>query len=245
MPKQKWTPLGIAGRTANPGGLEFKPFMTLPLAMEAIRMTQHFDVHPHSGVIYGKPGDWLVHIDNELLVFTDKRFKEMYRPITHQAISALEAELGLLNATLMGMNDGVDQPGPPNRPWTATHGSRDISSPPSSFTAVTPPPSVLSPETIAKLRSVGAITTPLLDPRDQPPPTKGKRLVGSHTRDFFEAALQHQEAKGLVKYGTPLETFNGRDPLTDLLNELVGAVQYCSQAILERMAREVEDAGDL
>ncbi len=226
MTKQKWPALCIDGHPANPGELEFRPFLTLPLAMEAIRLKQPFEVWAPVHV-RGKPGDWLVHMDGGLHIFTDTRFKELYKPTT---ISALEAELNLL--------------GPPKRPWTATHGSLDLGNPPSSFTAVTPPQSVFRPETIAMLRRVGAITTPPLDTRDQPPPVRGKKLVASHARDFFEAVLQHQEAKGLRKYGTPLETFNGRNPLLDLLGELVDAVMYCSQAILERMAREDKDAGD-
>ena len=196
--------------------------------MEAIRLKQPFEVWAPVHV-RGKPGDWLVHMDGGLHIFTDTRFKELYKPTT---ISALEAELNLL--------------GPPNRPWTVTHGSLDLSNPPSSFTAVTPPvtyPPLIKPETITRLRRLGAIFTPHPD-WEQPKPTEGKELVAPHARDFFESVLEQQSAKGLAKYGTPLKTFNGRNPLLDLLGELVDAVVYCSQAILEQRAKADEDAGD-
>ncbi len=69
---------------------------------------------------------------------------------------------------------------------------------------------------------------------EQPDPVDGGRPVGSSVRALFKQILEHQEAKGLKKYGTVLQTFNGRNPLLDLLGELIDAVQYATQALLEQ-----------
>jgi len=69
---------------------------------------------------------------------------------------------------------------------------------------------------------------------EQPPPEEGGAPVGDTVRLLFKKMLDHQEAKGLEKYGTPLKTHNGRDPLIDALGELVDAFQYLVQGIMEK-----------
>jgi hypothetical protein len=227
--------------------LEFKPFQTLPVAVEAIRLNQHFDVHrPGEVAQHGKPGDWLVHIKDRLYIFTAKKFGELYSPSTRSRISELEAELALLAPLKSKTRDRQSLARQGLRPYSAHDDMPlDLSNPPSSFTAVTPPPSSftgpLKPETVRALRRVGAILP--LPTWDQPKPVRGGRLVAPHARVFFEQVLQEQEAKGLAKYGTPLMTDNGRNPLKDLLGELIDAVMYCSQALMEQLAREDNDAG--
>lgn len=45
--------------------------------------------------------------------------------------------------------------------------------------------------------------------------------------------LQARTAAGIVTYGTPLQTHNGRNALRDLYEELVDALQYSKQVDLE------------
>ncbi len=179
--------------------------------MEAIRLKQPFEVWAPVHV-RGKPGDWLVHMDGGLHIFTDTRFKELYKPTT---ISALEAELDLL------------RPLPVRVPLTFRGGYRptqetiDKSNPPSSFTAVTPPTYMA-----------------------QPMPLPGARPVEPFAREVFEKVAEHQRNKGLKKYGTPLEAFNGRDPVMDLLGELYDAWMYACQILLEQTIKEEQGDDD-
>ena len=46
--------------------------------------------------------------------------------------------------------------------------------------------------------------------------------------------LDHRIELGIKRYGRPLETNNGRDALVDLYEELLDAVHYIKQLILER-----------
>ena len=50
-------------------------------------------------------------------------------------------------------------------------------------------------------------------------------------RDF-----QIRRESGKVKYGTELLSFNGRDPMIDLYQELLDAVVYIRQVLMERQA---------
>jgi hypothetical protein len=43
---------------------------------------------------------------------------------------------------------------------------------------------------------------------------------------------------GIAKYGTPLQTFNGRDPLIDAYQEALDLAVYLKQAIMERKEDE-------
>ena len=53
----------------------------------------------------------------------------------------------------------------------------------------------------------------------------------------FALVLSFQRAKGLAKYGTELHTFNGRDAMRDFEEELMDALQYGTQAMMEDPAR--------
>jgi hypothetical protein len=64
----------------------------------------------------------------------------------------------------------------------------------------------------------------------EPLPSKGKQNV---TEEVIKD-LQERSAAGKEKYGTPLQTFNGRKPLIDLYQELLDAVQYLKQHLLEQ-----------
>jgi hypothetical protein len=66
--------------------------------------------------------------------------------------------------------------------------------------------------------------------RDQPLPMPGKQAV----QDVLIAAVAERRAYGTRKYGRPLETFNGRDALTDAWEEALDLVTYLTQARLER-----------
>lgn len=59
----------------------------------------------------------------------------------------------------------------------------------------------------------------------QPAPKRGQREVFPRLVELME----DRRAAGLYKYGTPLEAFNGRDPLWDLWAELVDGAQYLVQ----------------
>ncbi len=64
----------------------------------------------------------------------------------------------------------------------------------------------------------------------QPPPREGKQAVTA----FIRKALEEREAKGIAKYGTTLQTWNGRDPYADAIEEQLDLLQYLTQARLER-----------
>ena len=50
---------------------------------------------------------------------------------------------------------------------------------------------------------------------------------------YFHSILLRQREKGLAKYKTELHTFNGRSALRDFEEEIVDALQYGIQAMLE------------
>lgn len=66
--------------------------------------------------------------------------------------------------------------------------------------------------------------------RDQPLPTKGQMNV----QEVLSKALLERMQYGIDKYGSPLETFNGRDPVRDVWEELLDALTYMTQVRLER-----------
>lgn len=57
-----------------------------------------------------------------------------------------------------------------------------------------------------------------------------------HIVDLVMQDMAARKDAGLKKYRTPLQAHNGRDPLTDLYQELIDAVFYARQAIEERDA---------
>lgn len=66
-------------------------------------------------------------------------------------------------------------------------------------------------------------------PGDQPLPTEGQGDVQA----ALIARLQERHALGIERYGRPLQTFNGRKPLQDLIEELLDGASYALQAEME------------
>lgn len=73
----------------------------------------------------------------------------------------------------------------------------------------------------------------------QQPPKKGDKTVWTEVM----SDLAERVRLGKAKYGTELETHNGRDSLVDLYQELLDATQYCKQRILEERVRATSVAG--
>jgi len=67
----------------------------------------------------------------------------------------------------------------------------------------------------------------------EPSPTPGKEDVA----DYVLEDILMRVAEGKKKYGTKLQTFNGRDALMDAYQEAIDLVMYLRQAILERGSR--------
>ncbi|HET8985229.1 MAG TPA: hypothetical protein VFN03_05675 [Trueperaceae bacterium] len=65
---------------------------------------------------------------------------------------------------------------------------------------------------------------------DQPAPKPG----GFPVQAVLIEALKQRMEFGLRKYGRPLETHNGRDPLRDMWEEMLDMVSYFTQYILEQ-----------
>lgn len=63
----------------------------------------------------------------------------------------------------------------------------------------------------------------------QPDPKPGKQAVG----ELVLQDIQDRIALGKERYGTALQTHNGRDALQDQYEELIDAVMYTKQRILE------------
>lgn len=72
------------------------------------------------------------------------------------------------------------------------------------------------------------MTTNVTQP--EPMPTPGEISV---TR-LVIADLLERERQGIIKYGTTLQTFNGRDPLVDAYQESIDKTQYLRQAVEEQ-----------
>jgi hypothetical protein len=68
--------------------------------------------------------------------------------------------------------------------------------------------------------------------KPQPAPKPGRRNV---TKEVI-ADLVARSAAGVKKYGTPLQTHNGRDALVDAYQEALDLCVYLKQALLEREA---------
>jgi hypothetical protein len=64
----------------------------------------------------------------------------------------------------------------------------------------------------------------------QPPPQSGRQKV----LDGVVSDLVHRSIVGKAKYGTYLETHNGRDALMDAYQEALDLCMYLKQAIMER-----------
>ena len=53
--------------------------------------------------------------------------------------------------------------------------------------------------------------------------------------------MKSRDSFGREKYGTPLQTFNGRNPLQDAYEEILDAAVYLKQAILEQKKNAVSN----
>lgn len=77
----------------------------------------------------------------------------------------------------------------------------------------------------------------------QPPPTRDARSVpvwpsllakyGANMSPELRALCEARDAQGRAKYGMALTTFNGRDALTDALQEVLDLMAYMHQASIE------------
>jgi hypothetical protein len=70
----------------------------------------------------------------------------------------------------------------------------------------------------------------------EPPPHRGRAVV----LDDLVAVLRERSDFGLRKYGTRLETWNGRDAHLDALQELLDLFAYMHQAAMERADLEAQ-----
>jgi hypothetical protein len=70
--------------------------------------------------------------------------------------------------------------------------------------------------------------------KDQPAPVRNDRPA---IWELVRADMVARDKLGRERYGTPLQPFNGREPLIDLYQELLDAVAYCRQEIYERFGR--------
>lgn len=69
------------------------------------------------------------------------------------------------------------------------------------------------------------------EPMPVPDPSRGD------VQSLVIADIEERRRVGIARYGTPLQTFNGRDALIDLYQELLDAVMYTRQLIEERADR--------
>ena len=67
--------------------------------------------------------------------------------------------------------------------------------------------------------------------KDQPSPTKTQ---GAAIWDLVTSDMRDRDKVGRERYGTPLQTNNGRDALVDAYQEALDLVVYLRQAIEER-----------
>lgn len=70
-----------------------------------------------------------------------------------------------------------------------------------------------------------------MKPVDQPPPIPNQSIP---VWDLVIADMKERDHVGRERYGTPLQTHNGRDPLVDAYQEALDLVVYLRQAIEER-----------
>lgn len=64
----------------------------------------------------------------------------------------------------------------------------------------------------------------------QPPPQTGQKVVLTQVL----ADIQERSDAGKERYGTYLETHNGRDALWDAYQEAIDLVMYLRQCLMER-----------
>jgi hypothetical protein len=69
---------------------------------------------------------------------------------------------------------------------------------------------------------------------DQPPPKRGFDEVWPVLERRFRFMLPERVAEGIRRYGTPLQTFNGRDAFRDAMEEWFDLGLYVTQMWLEQ-----------
>ena len=69
-------------------------------------------------------------------------------------------------------------------------------------------------------------------------PKPGTRVVYPTAKALFSAMLRERYESGLVTYGTPLMSENGRDALQDAMEECLDLWMYLVQLWLERKDKE-------
>ncbi|MFD7835544.1 hypothetical protein [Streptomyces sp. NPDC059761] len=69
---------------------------------------------------------------------------------------------------------------------------------------------------------------------DQPLPHKG----GEPVQERLIEMIKQRRALGIQRYGRPLETFNGRNPLQDAWEEALDLATYLTQLQMEQEARQ-------
>ncbi|MFH8483150.1 hypothetical protein [Streptomyces sp. NPDC018055] len=71
-------------------------------------------------------------------------------------------------------------------------------------------------------------------PGDQPLPTAGQESV----QDALIKHIEKRRELGIQRYGTPLQTFNGRNAVRDALEEALDLATYLMQVEMEQAARQ-------
>jgi len=56
---------------------------------------------------------------------------------------------------------------------------------------------------------------------------------GEHIHDLVREDLRRRKEYGTRKYGTPLQAFNGRNPLLDAYEEVLDLAVYLKQRLVE------------
>ena len=91
---------------------------------------------------------------------------------------------------------------------------------------------------MGKIGGLQAMTFPYKHQRgDQPAPKPGKTPVWKTVIDDMEA----RDNLGFERYGTRLETHNGRDALLDAYEEALDLAVYLKQAILEKKEKTMQN----
>jgi hypothetical protein len=75
---------------------------------------------------------------------------------------------------------------------------------------------------------------PRRDLGDEPLPKPGQVDVIPKAQEWFLHVSHLQEQKGRQKYGTTLQTFNGRDATVDAMQDLVDVAHYLTQEQIEK-----------
>ena len=75
----------------------------------------------------------------------------------------------------------------------------------------------------------------------EPMPEPGRQDVSDSLKSRFNDFIDERTSLGVEKYGTPLQTHNGRDVQTDMIQELLDFTQYQEQSRME-LIDALEDA---